>query len=41
VTSEEDARIDKDTPMTGRYVRVLIIEACIIVALWVFGRLFS
>ena len=32
---------ERDTPMTGTYARVLIVEAFIIVALWIFGRLFS
>ena len=36
-----DHDIDRDTPMTGRYVRALILEAAVIVALWMFGRLFS
>jgi hypothetical protein len=30
-----------DTPMTVTYVRVLIVEAALIVALWLFGRIFS
>jgi hypothetical protein len=30
-----------DTPMTATYVRVLIVEAVLIVALWLFGRMFS
>jgi hypothetical protein len=30
-----------DTPMTATYVRVLIVEASIILALWLFGRVFS
>ena len=30
-----------DTPMTATYVRVLIVEAAIIVGLWFFGRMFS
>jgi hypothetical protein len=32
---------ERDTPMTGRYVAVLIIEALIIVALWMLGRMYS
>ncbi len=36
-----DAEIDRDTPMTRTYVRVLVIEAAILVLLWIFGRLFS
>ena len=30
-----------DNPMTGTYVKVLIVEAVIIVALWFFGLIFS
>jgi hypothetical protein len=30
-----------DTPMTATYVRALIVEAAIILALWLFGRVFS
>jgi hypothetical protein len=32
---------DGDTPMTATYVRVVVLEAVIIVALWVLGRVFS
>jgi hypothetical protein len=32
---------DGDTPMTATYVRVVVLEAAIIVALWVLGRMFS
>jgi hypothetical protein len=32
---------ESDTPMTATYVRVLVLEAVIIAALWVFGRVFS
>ena len=32
---------DGDTPMTARYVRVVVLEAVIIVALWLLGRLYS
>ena len=32
---------DRDPRMTGVYVRVLVIEAIIIVALWALGRVFS
>ena len=31
----------EDTDMTGTYVKVLLVEAAILVALFVFGRLFS
>jgi hypothetical protein len=31
---------ERDTPMTGIYVRVLLVEAAIVVALWYFGRMF-
>ena len=30
-----------DTPMTATYVSVLILEAAILVALWLFGRAFA
>jgi hypothetical protein len=33
--------VERDTPMTGIYVRVLILEAAIVIALWYFGRVFS
>jgi hypothetical protein len=30
-----------DKPLTHTYVRVVLLEAAIVVALWLFGRLFS
>jgi len=33
--------VSDDTPITGTYVKVVIIEAAIIVALWFVGRAFS
>ena len=30
-----------DTDMTGTYVKVLLVEAAILIALFVFGRIFS
>jgi hypothetical protein len=30
-----------DSPMTGTYVAVLIIEALIIIALWALGRIYA
>ena len=39
-TSPHDAP-ESDTPMTGRYVAVLILEAVIIAALWALGRVYS
>lgn len=30
-----------DTPMTGIYIAVVIVEALIIAALWVLGRAYS
>ena len=33
--------VERDTPMTGIYIRVLILEAAIVVALWWFGTMFS
>jgi hypothetical protein len=32
---------ESDTPMTATYVRVLVFEAAILIALWFFGRMFS
>jgi hypothetical protein len=32
---------ESDTPMTGTYIKVLALEAVIITALWIFGRMFS
>ena len=32
---------ERDTPMTATYIRVLVVEAVIIMMLWIFGRLFS
>ena len=34
-------RPDSDTPMTKTYIGVLVLEAVIITALWIFGRLFA
>jgi len=33
--------VTDDTPITGTYVKVVIVEAAIIVALWLVGRVFS
>jgi hypothetical protein len=33
--------LDQDTPMTSTYIQVLVLEALIIAALWVFGRMFA
>jgi hypothetical protein len=30
-----------DTPMTGRYIAVVVLEAVIIVLLWLLGRAYS
>ena len=30
-----------ERPMTSTYVQVLVLEAVIIAALWIFGRMFS
>jgi hypothetical protein len=35
------AHVEHDTPMTATYVGVVVLEALIIVALWIFGRVFS
>ena len=32
---------ERDTPMTTTYVQVLVVQAAILVALWLFGRMFS
>ena len=32
---------ESDTPMTSTYVKVLALEATIIAALWILGRMFS
>ena len=32
---------ERDTSMTSTNIQVLVLEAAIIVALWLFGRLFS
>ena len=32
---------ERDTPMTATYVQVLALEAVIIFALWMFGRMFA
>ena len=39
-TLREIKRLD-DTPMTQTYVSVVILEAAILAALWLFGRAFS
>jgi hypothetical protein len=31
----------EDQPLTGTYVKVMLLEAAIIAALWAIGRLFS
>ena len=35
-----DGPAEQDTPMTGTYALVLIVEVIILLALWIFGRLF-
>ena len=32
---------ERDTPMTGTYVAVLILEAVIIAALWALGKIYA
>ena len=32
---------ERDTPMTGTYVAVLVLEALIIAALWALGRIYA
>lgn len=36
-----DDPLERDTPMTATYLGVLLVEAVILGALWVLGRLFS
>jgi hypothetical protein len=33
--------VQDDAPLTATYVRVLVIEAAIVVALWVLGRIYG
>jgi hypothetical protein len=37
----DDPFTEHDTSMTGTYVRVLVVEAAILVVLWIVGRVFS
>ena len=30
-----------DTPMTGRYIAAIVLEAIIIALLWILGRIYS
>ena len=39
--ADAGGHVERDTPMTGIYVRVLIVEVVIVIALWSFGRMFS
>jgi hypothetical protein len=32
---------ERDTPMTATFIRVLVLEAVILVLLWIFGHAFS
>ena len=32
---------ERDTPMTATYIRVLVIEAAVLLLLWFSGRVFS
>jgi hypothetical protein len=32
---------ERDTPMTSAYIQVLILEAVIVAALWILGRIYS
>jgi hypothetical protein len=41
VSAENRDPAGHDTPMTATYIQVLLVEAAIILALWVFGRMFS
>ena len=35
------ADLERDTDMTRTYVRVVLLEAAILIALWLLGRAFS
>jgi hypothetical protein len=37
----DNAEPERDTPMTGRYVKVIVLQVAILIALWIFGRFFS
>jgi hypothetical protein len=41
ILNPEPAPPESDTPMTATYVEVLLLEAVIVAALWMFGRLFA
>jgi hypothetical protein len=41
VSVKNPAPDEHDTPMTATYIQVLVVEAAVIVALWLFGRMFS
>jgi hypothetical protein len=41
MNSIREVRGVDDTPMPATYVSVMILEAAIIVALWLFGRAFA
>jgi hypothetical protein len=41
MSARHDDLDERDTPMTGTYARVIVVEALIVVALWILGRLFS
>ena len=32
---------ERDTPMTGTYVAVVIVEALVIILLWILGRIYA
>jgi len=32
---------ESDTPKTATYIRVMVLETAILIALWLFGRAFS
>ncbi len=35
------AHVERDTRMTRTYVQVMVVEAVIVVVLWIFGRVYS
>jgi hypothetical protein len=41
VTPSQSNEHDRDTPMTGIYIAVVVLEAAIIALLFLFGRIYS
>jgi hypothetical protein len=36
-----DLPTERDTNMARTYVQVMVVEAAVVIALWLFGRMFS